>query len=62
MQQIARRAAADLQHRAAGRNIQLADYHITAQQIGFAGHVIDVALEAIDRVHVCCVRHAASFT
>ena len=49
--QIARGAAADLEHAAAGRRRQPMDQPVAAQQVVFAREVVDVALAAIDPVH-----------
>ena len=48
---IAAGAAAEFQHGAAWRHIEPGDHAVAAEQIIFAGQVVDMALVAVDAVH-----------
>ena len=48
---VAAGAAAELEHRAARRHVQPGEHPVAAEQVVFAGQVVDVALTAIDAVH-----------
>ena len=62
--QVAGRAAADLQHPAAGRRVEPADQPVAAQQVVLAGDVVDMPLPTIDPIHQLVrrsdVRHRSS--
>ena len=49
--QVARGAAADLQHAPPGGRREALDQPVSAQQVVFAAEIVDVALAAIDPVH-----------
>ena len=50
--EVAPGAARDLEHAASGGRLQLGEQAVAAEQIVFARRVVDVALVAVDGVHV----------
>ena len=56
--EVAAGAAAEFQHAAAGRHVEMADQAIAAQKVELSRGVVDMALPPIDRVHQRGMPHA----